>query len=263
MSTTAPTSTTPTHAAPEFAGRTALVTGGASGIGLALSRRLAAGGATVVVADHAEGRAREAAAELESAGARAVAVAMDVTDPVSVEAGVRFAVDTFGALHLAVNNAGIAGPGNPTEAYGIEDWDRVLATNLSGVFHSMRCEIPAIVAAGGGAIVNMSSILGTNGFAGSPAYVAAKHGVVGLTKTAALEYAAQNVRINAVGPGFIDTPLLKNADPQARAHLISLHPAGRLGTAEEVAELTAFLLSDKASFIHGSYHLVDGGYSAP
>ncbi|WP_251052543.1 MULTISPECIES: SDR family oxidoreductase [unclassified Streptomyces] len=112
-------------------------------------------------------------------------------------------------------------------------------------------------------VVNMSSILGTNGFASSPAYVAAEHGVVGLTKTAALEYAAQNVRINAAGPGFIDTPLLRNADPQAREHLISLHPAGRLGTAEEVVELTVFLLSDKASFIHGSYHLVDGGYSAP
>ncbi|WP_073880985.1 SDR family oxidoreductase [Streptomyces sp. CB00316] len=112
-------------------------------------------------------------------------------------------------------------------------------------------------------VVNMSSILGTNGFASSPAYVAAEHGVVGLTKTAALEYAAQNVRINAVGPGFIDTPLLRNADPQAREHLISLHPAGRLGTAEEAVELTVFLLSDKASFSHGSYHLVDGGYSAP
>lgn len=187
---------------------------------------------------------------------------MDVTDPASVEAGVRFAVDTFGALHLAVNNAGIGGPSHPTGEYAIEDWNRVVATNLSGVFYSMRYELPAIVAAGGGAVVNVSSILGTNGFAGSPAYVAAKHGVVGLTKTTALEYAAQNVRVNAVGPGFIDTPLLRNTDGPARDHLISLHPAGRLGKAEEVAELTAFLLSDRASFIHGSYHLVDGGYSA-
>ncbi|MFE3434470.1 SDR family NAD(P)-dependent oxidoreductase [Streptomyces sp. NPDC059171] len=257
------TGTDPASASAEFAGRTALVTGGASGIGLALARRLAAGGAAVVVADYDEESARKAAAELESTGVRAAAVAMDVTAPASVEAGVRFAVDTFGALHLAVNNAGIAGPSSSTGEYPVEDWNRVVATNLSGVFHSMRYELPAIVAAGGGAIVNMSSILGTNGFAGSPAYVAAKHGVVGLTKTAALEYAAQNVRINAVGPGFIDTPLLRNADPAAREHLISLHPAGRLGTAEEVAELTAFLLSDKASFIHGSYHLVDGGYSAP
>ncbi|MFB7075960.1 SDR family NAD(P)-dependent oxidoreductase [Streptomyces sp. NPDC056308] len=245
----------------EFAGRTALVTGGASGIGLALAHRLAAGGASVVVADYDEANARKVA-ELESFGAKAAAVAMDVTDPASVEAGVRFTVDTFGALHLAVNNAGIGGPSNPTGEYAIEDWDRVVATNLSGVFYSMRHELPAIVAAGGGAVVNMSSILGTNGFAGSPAYVAAKHGVVGLTKTAALEYAARNVRVNAVGPGFIDTPLLRNTDGPARDHLISLHPAGRLGQAEEVAELAAFLLSDRASFIHGSYHLVDGGYSA-
>ncbi|MER5846524.1 SDR family NAD(P)-dependent oxidoreductase [Streptomyces sp. NPDC002012] len=246
----------------EFAGKTALITGGASGIGLALAHRLAAGGASVVVADYDEANARRAVAELESAGAKAAAVAMDVTDPASVEAGVRFAVDTFGALHLAVNNAGIGGPSHPTGEYAIEDWNRVVATNLSGVFYSMRYELPAIVAAGGGAVVNVSSILGTNGFAGSPAYVAAKHGVVGLTKTTALEYAARNVRVNAVGPGFIDTPLLRNTDGPARDHLISLHPAGRLGKAEEVAELTAFLLSDRASFIHGSYHLVDGGYSA-
>ncbi|MEU2463861.1 NAD(P)-dependent dehydrogenase (short-subunit alcohol dehydrogenase family) [Streptomyces avidinii] len=246
----------------EFAGKVALVTGGASGIGLALSRRLAASGAAVVVADHNEESARKAAAELEATGARAAAVALDVTDPASVEAGVRFVVDTFGGLHLAVNNAGIGGPSLPTGEYGIEDWNRVVATNLSGVFYSMRYELPAILAAGGGAVVNISSILGTNGFAGSPAYAAAKHGVVGLTKSAALEYAAQNVRINAVGPGFIDTPLLRDTDGPARDHLVSLHPAGRLGTSEEVAELTAFLLSDRASFIHGSYHLVDGGYSA-
>ncbi|MFF4243047.1 SDR family NAD(P)-dependent oxidoreductase [Streptomyces sp. NPDC001822] len=256
------TTNLPTAYEAEFDGRIALVTGGASGIGLALSRRLAASGATVVVADHQEESAREAADELRATGARAAAVVLDVTDPASVEAGVRFAVDTFGALHLAVNNAGIGGPARPTGVYGIEDWNRVVATNLSGVFYSMRYEIPAILAAGGGAVVNMSSILGTNGFANSPAYVAAKHGVVGLTKTAALEYAAQNIRINAVGPGFIDTPLLRDTDGPAREHLISLHPAGRLGTSEEVAELAAFLLSDRASFIHGSYHLADGGYSA-
>ncbi|MEU2344977.1 SDR family NAD(P)-dependent oxidoreductase [Streptomyces sp. NPDC013082] len=252
----------PTAYEAEFAGKVALVTGGASGIGLALSRRLAASGAAVVVADHNEESARKAAAELEATGARAAAVALDVTDPASVEAGVRFVVDTFGGLHLAVNNGGIGGPSLPTGEYGIEDWNRVVATNLSGVFYSMRYELPAILAAGGGAVVNISSILGTNGFAGSPAYAAAKHGVVGLTKSAALEYAAQNVRINAVGPGFIDTPLLRDTDGPARDHLVSLHPAGRLGTSEEVAELTAFLLSDRASFIHGSYHLVDGGYSA-
>ncbi|MFE9851565.1 SDR family NAD(P)-dependent oxidoreductase [Streptomyces sp. NPDC005576] len=251
-----------TSYASEFTGKVALVTGGASGIGLALSRRLAAGGAAVVVADYDEEGARKAVAELTATGARAAAVRLDVTDPASVEAGVRFAVDTFGSLHLAVNNAGIGGPAAPTGEYAVEDWNRVVATNLSGVFHSMRYEIPELLKVGGGAIVNISSILGTNGFAQSPAYVAAKHGVVGLTKTAALEYAAQNIRVNAVGPGFIDTPLLRDTEGPARDHLISLHPAGRLGTSEEVAELAAFLLSDRASFIHGSYHLVDGGYSA-
>ncbi|WP_406406985.1 SDR family oxidoreductase [Streptomyces halstedii] len=252
----------PTAYEAEFAGKVALVTGGASGIGLALSRRLAASGAAVVVADYRADSAARAADALKATGARAAAVALDVTDPASVEAGVRFAVDTFGALHLAVNNAGIGGPSQPTGEYAVEDWDKVVATNLSGVFYSMRYELPAILAAGGGAVVNISSILGTNGFAGSPAYVAAKHGVVGLTKTAALEYAAHNIRVNAVGPGFIDTPLLRDTDGPARDHLVSLHPAGRLGTAEEVAELAAFLLSDRASFVHGSYHLVDGGYSA-
>ncbi|MER6720065.1 SDR family NAD(P)-dependent oxidoreductase [Streptomyces halstedii] len=254
--------TLPTAYEAEFAGKVALVTGGASGIGLALSRRLAASGAAVVVADHHTDSAVKTADELKATGARAAAVTLDVTDPASVEAGVRFAVDTFGALHLAVNNAGIGGPSRPTGEYAVEDWDKVVATNLSGVFYSMRYELPAILAVGGGAVVNISSILGTNGFAGSPAYVAAKHGVVGLTKTAALEYAAHNIRVNAVGPGFIDTPLLRDTDGPARDHLVSLHPAGRLGTAEEVAELAAFLLSDRASFIHGSYHLVDGGYSA-
>ncbi|MFG3259560.1 SDR family NAD(P)-dependent oxidoreductase [Streptomyces sp. NPDC048172] len=247
----------------EFREKTALVTGAASGIGLAVARRLAEEGATVVVADYDEDGAQLAAGELETAGARTAAVAMDVTNPASVEAGVRFAVDTYGGLDLAVNNAGISGPAAPTGEYELSAWERVIATNLTGVFHCLRYELPVMAAAGRGAIVNMSSILGTNGFAGAPAYVAAKHGVVGLTKTTALEYADKGVRINAVGPGFIDTPLLRETDNPMRERLISLHPQGRLGTAEEVAELTLFLLSDRASFIQGSYHLVDGGYSAP
>ena len=246
----------------EFTGRNALVTGGASGIGLAVAKRLAAGGAAVALADFNLEGARKAAAELEAAGARAIAVQVDVTDPESVRAAVQATVDGLGGLHLAVNNAGIAGESAAVADYPVENWRRVLATNLDGVFYSLHFELPAIVASGGGAVVNMASILGTNGFAGSAAYVAAKHGVVGLTKTAAVEYAAHGVRVNAVGPGFIDTPLLSNADSAHREALVALHPAGRLGTAEEVAELTVFLLSDRASFVHGSYHLVDGAYSA-
>ncbi|MFF8581719.1 SDR family NAD(P)-dependent oxidoreductase [Streptomyces albidoflavus] len=262
MSTSAPLPSATPVSPDEFAGRTALVTGAASGIGLATARRLGQGGARVVIADYnAEGAASSAAA-LRDESVEASAVTVDVTDPASVEAAVRFAQDTYGALHLAVNNAGIGGESAPTGDYDIDVWNRVVRTNLDGVFYSMRYEIPALLAAGGGAIVNTASILGSVGFAGSPAYVAAKHGVVGLTKTAATEYAAQGVRINAVGPGFIDTPLLQGMDKQAYDGLVQLHPAGRLGRSEEVAEVIAFLLSDRASFVHGSYHLVDGAYTA-
>ncbi|WP_079074383.1 SDR family NAD(P)-dependent oxidoreductase [Streptomyces atriruber] len=262
-STTAPTAAPRADTTPdaEFAGQTALVTGAASGIGLEVARRLAAAGAAVVVADHNEQGAQDVARSLTEAGGRAAAVRVDVTDPESVRHAVDFAVETFGGLRLAVNNAGIAGASAPTGEYGVEDWQRVIDTNLNGVFYSLRYELPQILAAGGGAVVNMSSILGTNGFAGSAAYSAAKHAVVGLTKTAAVEYAARGVRVNAVAPGFIDTPLLKGDEAQRHA-LIALHPQGRLGTADEVADLTLFLLSDRASFINGSYHLVDGGYAA-
>ena len=247
----------------DFAGKVALVTGAGSGIGAAIARQLALGGAKVILGDIDLNHAEDVAGEIRAAGGAATGAQVNVANAGEVEALVELARRSYGGLHLAVNNAGIGGPAAPLAEYPLNDWQHVLDVNLNGVFYGMRAEIPAILAAGGGAIVNMASILGTLGFARSSAYVTAKHGMVGLTKTAALEYAKQGIRINSVGPGFIDTPLLSgNLDTAALDYITGLHPIGRLGKAEEVAALTCFLLSEAASFITGSYHLVDGGYSA-
>jgi NAD(P)-dependent dehydrogenase (short-subunit alcohol dehydrogenase family) len=246
-----------------FKGKSAIVTGGGSGIGAAIAKELAAGGASVLVADRNLASAEDVASTIAAAGGRAVAHEVDVADAAAVEAMVAAAVATFGGLHLAVNNAGIGGPSAATADYPLDGWHQVININLNGVFYGMKYEIAAMLKSGGGAIVNMSSILGTLAFAQAPAYVSAKHAVNGLTKTAAVEYAEQSIRINAVGPAFIDTPLLSAIEPAAMQYITGLHPVGRLGTSEEVSALTCFLLSDEASFITGSYHLVDGGYSAP
>ena len=239
--------------------RVALVTGASSGIGAAICRQLAEEGHQVIAADVNLPGAQAVALSL---GGNVQPVMLDVTDPDAVAACIQQIIQHHGRLDMAVNNAGIGGASLQTADYPLEEWHRVLGVNLHGVFYSMKYEIPAILASGGGAVVNMASILGTNGWAGAAAYVAAKHALVGMTKSAALEYSARGLRVNAVGPGFIDTPLLQGMDDRAYAGLVALHPAGRLGTAEEVAALTCFLLSDKASFITGSYHLVDGGYSS-
>ncbi|HSJ86403.1 MAG TPA: glucose 1-dehydrogenase [Anaerolineales bacterium] len=246
----------------DFAGKVAIVTGGASGIGEAVARAIAARGGQVVVADIDEADSERVTTAIGDAGGSAKAIRTDVTDAASVEAMVQFAVDTFGGLDIAVNNAGIGGPLSPTGEYPVDGWRRVIDINLNGVFYGMRYQIPAMLARGGGAIVNVASILGAVGTANSPAYVAAKHGVRGLTKAAAIEYATRNIRINSVGPGYIETPLLASLDAATMQLLINLHPMKRLGTSEEVAALIIFLASDDAAFITGSYHLVDGGYTA-
>lgn len=246
-----------------FEGKVAIVTGGGSGIGAAISRQLSGEGAEVVVADVNPEAAQQIATEIRSGGGRARHFTVDITDPQAVSQMVNFAIQECGGLNLAVNNAGIEGVRKPTADYPLDNWQRVIDVNLNGTFHCMKHEIAAMLGRGGGAIVNVTSILASVALPTASAYTAAKHGVIGLTKTAAIEYARMGIRINAVGPGWIETPLLSEYAELAKTRrLEALQPMGRRGTPEEVAALACFLLSDQASFITGSYHLVDGAYTA-
>ncbi|GAB5536934.1 MAG: SDR family NAD(P)-dependent oxidoreductase [Rubricoccaceae bacterium] len=240
----------------------AVVTGAASGIGRAIAKRYASEGARVVVSDVDEEGGQETVSQIQEANGEARFIAADVSDPEACQDLVRQTVEAYGTLTIACNNAGIGGEQVPTVEYPVDAWQKVLSINLSGVFYGMKAQIPAMLEAGGGAIVNVASILGQVGFETSSAYVAAKHGVVGLTKNAALEVSAKGVRINSVGPGFIRTPLLDGLDDDTMEMLVGRHPIGRLGEADEVADVVLWLSSPQASFVTGAYVPVDGGYLA-
>lgn len=246
----------------------ALVTGGAAGIGRATAVAFAKVGASVVVADLDEAGGRQTVQMVEEAGGKGVFVRTDVTKDADVANMVDTARREFGRLDFAFNNAGIEGALAATADYPEDAWQKVLDVNLTGVWRCMKHEIPLILEGGGGAIVNNASILGLVGFGNAPAYTAAKHGVVGLTKAAAQEYAQKGIRINAVCPGFIETPMVMErgvragTDPEMHRQLVELHPQGRLGKPEEIAAAVVWLCSGQASFVTGYPLAVDGGYTS-
>jgi NAD(P)-dependent dehydrogenase (short-subunit alcohol dehydrogenase family) len=242
-------------------GKAAIVTGAASGMGAATARMLGARGARVLVADIDADGAERVAAGID--GARACVA--DVSDPGSCEEMVAAAIRAFGRLDLAVNNAGVVEPPAPLAEITVERWRRVVGTHLDGVFFGMRAEIPAMLDAGGGAIVNTGSVMSVLGLYGIADYVAAKHGILGLTRNAAIEYSRFGIRVNCVGPGMMETPMSNPSSspltPEQLERALHVHPIPRRGQPEEMAELTCFLLSDAASFCTGGWYAVDGGYS--
>ena len=246
-------------------GKTAIVTGGASGIGEATALLYVENGYNVVISDVNEKKGNQLAEQIKQSGGKAIFIKADVSKPGDCENLISKTTEAFGSVDVAFNNAGIGGESNAVADMSIEGWNKVIAVNLNSVFYCMKYEIQQMQKQGKGVIVNNSSILGKVGFANASGYVAAKHGVIGLTESAALEYSSKGIRINAVGPAFINTPLLSEAgmdDNIKQSVLVPMHPIGRLGDSREVAELVVWLSSDNASFITGSYYAVDGGYLA-
>ncbi len=244
--------------------KVALVTGGGSGIGRAIALAWAREGAKVVVSDIDAKAGEETAALVRAQGTEALFVSANVAKAADSENLVARTMAQFGRLDVACNNAGITGPMAATADFPLDGWAQVIEINLSGVFYGMKYKIGAMLKSGGGSIINIASILGSVGFASAAGYTASKHGVVGLTKAAALDYSAQGIRVNSVGPGFIATAMtadLRN-DSEVNTMLVDSHPIGRLGRAEEVAELVLWLSSDRSSFATGAYYPIDGGYLA-
>lgn len=242
--------------------KVALVTGAGSGIGLAIAKLYAKEGAKVIVSDINEEHGKSVVDEIKSNGGEASFVKADTSDPKQIEALVQSTVEIYGKLDIACNNAGIGGEANLTGDYSLEGWKKVIDINLDGVFYGCKYELQQMEKNGGGVIVNIASIHGAVAAPLSSAYTSTKHAVVGLTKNIGAEYGQKNIRCNAVGPGYIDTPLLNQLDEERKNALIAKHPMGRLGKSEEVAELVLFLSSDKSSFMTGGYYLIDGGYTA-
>jgi len=248
-------------------GKTAIVTGGASGIGRATALAFAREGARVLVQDRAEAGAQETVGLINAAGGQALSIGGDVTSEEDVQAMVAMAVSTFGKLDCAFNNAGIspaaAGPTmQRTHELSLASFQKVIDINLTGVFLCMKHQIPHMLAGGGGAIVNTASVAGLVGLPTASAYVGSKHGVIGITKTAAMEYAREGVRVNAVCPGYVLTPMTQDGVARRGEELLNKVPMHRLGKPEEIAEAVIWMCSERASFVTGSFYTVDGGYYA-